>query len=149
MNLLLLRHAEAAPGEDDAARPLTTRGRRQARAMARALRALDLHVDLLLHSPALRTVETAEAVARLADRTALCPELARAPDDTLLACLVGRTVALVGHQPWLGELFALLVGPGARLAFPKGGAVWLRGDPEPGGMEIRAVLPPRVLDALG
>ena len=64
MELLLWRHAEAAAGEPDLARPLTERGRRQAERMARFL-APRLPKDLrIIVSPARRAQETARALGR-------------------------------------------------------------------------------------
>ena len=66
---------------------------------------------------------------------------------------VGERVALVGHQPWLGELvYWLLMGDqanGSGFAFKRGGVAWLEGRPTPGRMMLRAFLPPKVLRGLG
>ena len=55
----------------------------------------------------------------------------------------------VGHEPWLAELVALLCFSDARMAprmpMRKGGVAWLEGIAAPGGMELRAFLPPDVL----
>jgi len=65
----------------------------------------------------------------------------------------GTRIALVGHEPWLTELVAWLTladrAAGSGLRLGKGGVAWLQGRPEPGGMELRALLPPRVLRQLG
>jgi phosphohistidine phosphatase len=81
--------------------------------------------------------------------------LAAAPDGELLSAIAacsGSSVALVGHEPWLSQLLAWLVvgsrDASAGLAFKKGGLAWLSGEPVPGGMRLRAFLPPRVLRAL-
>ena len=53
----------------------------------------------------------------------------------------------------MSELLAwLLTGSpvaGARFAFKKGGVAWLEGPLRPGGMVLRAYLPPKVLRVLG
>src|SRR4030095_13513133 len=73
------------------------------------LQRLKVRFDRLYHSPWLRAVETAELLAPVLDGKAVCsPALARAPSQDVLDALDGRRVALVGHEPWLGELVALL-----------------------------------------
>jgi phosphohistidine phosphatase len=58
--LWLLRHAEAAEGRPDEARPLTPRGLEQARTAGAALRRLGVHLDACLSSPKRRAIETAQ-----------------------------------------------------------------------------------------
>ncbi len=111
MEFILWRHAEAAAGEPDAARPLTERGRRQAERMARFL-APRLPADLrVIVSPARRAQETAralgrsfETVERIAPGCGVAEILDAAgwPESE-------RPVLLVGHQPTLGEVAAKLV----------------------------------------
>ncbi|MET0750644.1 MAG: phosphoglycerate mutase family protein, partial [Solirubrobacterales bacterium] len=56
----LLRHGDAADhAADDASRPLTGKGKRQARTAGAALAALGVGIDACLTSPKLRAVETA------------------------------------------------------------------------------------------
>ena len=81
------------------------------------------------------------------------PALARAPSQDVLDALDGTRVALVGHEPWMGELVAWLT-TGATLhgsvfAFKRGGVAWLEGQPQPGQMVLQAFLPPKVLRKLG
>ncbi len=56
-------------------------------------------------------------------------------------------MVLVGHEPDLGELAGVLLGAPA-LALRKAGCAWLRGEPEPGGMVLRALLSPKIVLAL-
>jgi phosphohistidine phosphatase len=110
--LLLLRHAKAEQdsGEGDFARALTARGRGDAAKMGRALDTHSYIPDLVLCSPAKRTVETWE----LAE-----PELAKAPRVEFLKSLYlasprkifdaigaqdARTVMVVGHNPGMEDL---------------------------------------------
>lgn len=62
-------------------------------------------------------------------------------------------IAVVGHEPWTGELAAWLVLGSPRdasaYALRKGGLAWLRGQPEPGGMRLVAWLAPSALRRLG
>ena len=157
MRLCILRHAIAAdarPGQGDDARPLTAEGRRKFELAASGLRALELRFDLVLHSPLRRAVETAELLRELVDgRTQVTALLAQPPSPELLARIEGERVALVGHEPFVSMLTALLVAGDARrglaLGFKKGGAALLEGRPEPAGMALTAFLPPAALRAIG
>ena len=158
MMLLVVRHAtaeEPGPGMEDAARALTDEGRQRFARTVKGLRALDLSIDLILHSPLLRAVETADLLCRLLDpdgRTGVSAALAAPPSSALLAQLDAPRAAVVGHEPWLSDLVAWLVtgkldlGPG--FALKRGGVAWLEGEPLPGGMTLRAFLPPTVLRSL-
>ena len=160
MQLVLCRHAIAVdPVEElpDAARPLTRRGKERMAEVVRGLRRLGLELDQLRHSPWTRAVETADLLAPLVvGETVVEPLLSRAPGDELLDSLAtaGRTrVALVGHQPWMGELCGWLVFGrkvrGGSLEWKKAGIAWLEGEPRPGGMVLQAFLPPRMTRRLG
>ena len=150
-----IRHGIAVPGSmlmADTERPLTPRGVSAAQA-AQGCR-LKIRFDRLYHSPWRRAVETAELLAPvLAGKAVDSPALARAPSQDLLEILAGERVALVGHEPWLGELVAWLTtgapSDGSAFAFKRGGVAWLEGPPQPGQMVLQAFLPPRVLRTLG
>jgi phosphohistidine phosphatase len=129
MDLLLWRHAEAAPGDPDAARALTEHGRLQAQLMARWL-APRLPANLrLVASPARRAQETALALARSFETT---ESLAPGTDVAALLRIAGwpegkRPVMLVGHQPTLGETAARLIdGRQASWRIGAGAVWWLR-----------------------
>lgn len=159
MDLLLVRHAIAEdrrPDRPDAGRALTEPGRRRFLACVQGLDALGLRLDHVWHSPLLRAEQTAACLAPLLDGQAGSSELLAQPPSRALLELLGQhpdqRVALVGHEPWLGELLSVLLtgrpASAENLSFRKGGVAWLRGDPLPGAMELRALLPPRVLCAL-
>jgi len=156
MELIVVRHATAQPRREDLPdeqRALTPRGRRRFAKAARGLKRLDIRADLLLHSPWLRAVATAELLTGILDgESRVTPSLAEAPSAQLLEELAGlnaERVAIVGHEPWLGELCAWLVagdpGLATRFVLEKGGVAWLCGTPQPGGMRLQAWFPPRVL----
>jgi len=119
--LTLMRHADARwndPALPDLERPLNRRGAAAAEAMARRLLALELVPDLLLASPARRTRQTAEIVARelsLAPRRVVHEEtlyLASAPDMLELAQRTGPRIAhllIIAHNPGVSELVQLLM----------------------------------------
>jgi phosphohistidine phosphatase len=65
-NLILIRHAKASwdnPNPDDFERPITPQGQEDAHAMGTELKKLKIHPDLIVASPAKRTMETAEIIA--------------------------------------------------------------------------------------
>jgi phosphohistidine phosphatase SixA len=112
MRLFIVRHAEAAPGEPDALRPLTAAGRATARALGEQL--ADEGVELVLSSPLLRARETAAEIARAAEAPIEIDDRL-APGATLelvQATVAGRgeTVVAVGHQPDCGEVVLALTG---------------------------------------
>ncbi|MBW2526082.1 MAG: histidine phosphatase family protein [Deltaproteobacteria bacterium] len=153
MDLFVIRHAlaeERRPGLSDAERVLTVRGRRRQTLATTGLQRLGLSFDSLRHSPLARAVQTAELLVPLLQGPCRATEaLARPPGPELLEELEGERAALVGHEPWMGELVAwLLLGtPDAGGAFRlgKGGLAWLEGEPRPGGMRLRALFTPRAL----
>ncbi len=134
MKALLIRHAAAiprgTPGILDAERPLTSSGASKFRAAARGLARIAPHPDVLLTSPLPRAHATAEIAARAFRRIEprIEPALGRPSVDAIVGVLNAHprdaTVALVGHEPLLGDLLAQMLGPGQaeRLAFKKGGA---------------------------
>ena len=117
--LILLRHAEAvSAGADDADRDrtLSERGENEARAAGRWLAEHGLSPDRVLCSPALRTRQTALlalAAATLDGPPQLAEEIYEATPGELLALLDqhddASTVLLVGHNPGVERLVALLV----------------------------------------
>jgi len=139
MDLILWRHADAADGQPDAARPLTARGRKQARAMAQWLQPR-LPGDLrILVSPALRAQETARALPR-AFETHESIAVNQAASAILAASGwpdAAQAVLIVGHQPTLGEIAAqLLSGRPACWHLAKGAVWWLRNRNRGDGTEV-------------
>ncbi|MDQ3002733.1 MAG: histidine phosphatase family protein [Fibrobacterota bacterium] len=138
MKILLVRHGSAGSANpkawpDDDLRPLTAKGRKQFGKAARGLRALGLKPMRILTSPAERTRQTAELLAEaLKLKTASmleAPELHHGvPPEKALARLarmrLPASIALVGHQPWLGEFLSLLIAGDerAQIGLDKGGA---------------------------
>lgn len=114
MDLYLLRHAEAGEAPRDEDRELTERGHEQARAVAAGITWLDLKLDAVITSPLPRARQTAAPVAdalgmRLEESKALAP--GHAP-EAATALLKGRgeRVLLVGHEPQMSGIAALLSG---------------------------------------
>jgi phosphohistidine phosphatase len=133
---VLIRHAQAADAPVDADRPLTERGARRAAAIGAWLARAELVPDRVVVSPARRAEETWEQ-ARSAMPAAAPPVVdGRIHDNTVEALLAVvrdspedvHTVAVVGHNPSVGELAGTLDGGRGDLAdgFPTGGvAVFL------------------------
>jgi phosphohistidine phosphatase len=118
----LLRHGDAAPGSPDADRPLTEKGRAQARAAGAALRVVGIGIDACLTSPKVRALDTARlACEELNDvEPTLEPKLAGGPFDAeALAAGLGDNVMLVGHDPDFSAAVHDLTGAQVRLK--KGG----------------------------
>jgi phosphohistidine phosphatase len=124
--LTLMRHGDARwkdAGLSDIERPLNRRGTTAAEAMARRLLELELVPDLMLVSPARRTQQTAEIVARElsipARRVVREEKLYLAPAIDLLevARETGPRIShllLIAHNPGVSELVALLVPEGGK-----------------------------------
>ncbi len=135
MDLILWRHADAEEpevGQSDMDRPLTARGERQATRVALWLHRQMPDAVRVLVSPAQRAQRTAAKLERkFTTESAIGP----AADATALLGASGwpnsrRTVLLVGHQPALGRLAALLLtGTEAPWTFRKGAVWWLRNRP--------------------
>lgn len=121
MRLVLVRHADAAPGTPDESRTLTAEGREQARRLGDQLRAGGIEPDVVLSSPLLRARETAEALGFGPPESvsALAPG-ATAEDVRAAVENRGETVVVVGHQPDCGRIAAALSG-GEEPPFPPAG----------------------------
>lgn len=128
MQLYLVRHAEASPGNPDELRPLTEEGREQARELGERLKADGVAPAVVLTSPLLRARETGEALARATgSRSEADDRLAPgATAETVRDAVEGRgdQVVVVGHQPDCGRITAALRG-GEEPPFPAGGMVVL------------------------
>jgi len=158
MQLFVIRHAVAedpSPGTDDAARELTEAGKTKLRRAVRGLRALDIRFERILTSPWKRAAQTARQLEAIAAGPPIATDLLTQPPRAELLALIaegGETTAVVGHEPWLGELAAWLAFGDTRhgdaLIIKKCGVLWLEGTAVPGGMQLRAAIPPRLLRAI-
>jgi phosphohistidine phosphatase SixA len=117
--LILLRHAEAVPIEgsgSDLHRPLSARGEQEAQAAGLWLMSHRLRPEQVLCSPSLRTSETARLALAAMDGAPV-PHIEQdiydASPGELLALLDQQgdagTMMLVGHNPGIERLVALLV----------------------------------------
>lgn len=154
MQLYVVRHGiaeDAVPGQDDASRVLTQDGKQKLKRVVKGLRALDIELGRILTSPWERARQTAKLLAKLSAtdpfETALLTQSPKAELLGLLAESVEAT-AVVGHEPWLSELVGWLAfgdtRHGQQVDLKKAGVIWLDGNVIPGGMKLRALLPPSI-----
>jgi phosphohistidine phosphatase len=149
MNLIFWRHAEAAPGYPDLARPLTEKGHKQAKSTGRWLDDMLPRESTILVSPAVRTKQTADALHRQYE---LCDQIA--PDRTVTEMLAvtewpnaERTVVIVGHNPAITQAAAtLLNGNATNWTMQKGGIWWFTNTPNNGELliSLKAVISPKL-----
>jgi phosphohistidine phosphatase len=131
MRVYFLRHGKADRSRwdgDDDARPLTPEGEQAMRREAKAIRAMDLALDLIVTSPLARAHKTAEIVAdelglsgRLVEDDRLAPGFdVRHLEQTLAAHGPAEAVMVVGHEPDFSATIAELIG-GGDVVMKKGG----------------------------
>jgi len=129
MNLVIWRHADAAPGEPDDSRPLTELGRAQAAAVAGWLKSHLPGPHRIIGSPALRARATAGALA--ADYEAV-PGLGYGMESATGQAVLeaagwshgNGTVVFVGHQPTVGRVVSLLLTGSECKCEVFGGSAW-------------------------
>jgi len=160
--LYFIRHALAAErGDawpDDDKRPLTDDGIARMRKAARGLVRLGVKVDIVYTSPLLRARQTAEIVAGALDSRPSLVTIESLAPGAAFAALVGdlekharkTRVALVGHEPGLGELAGRLIGSRHALEFKKGAVCRIDVDqlPPTGPGRLRWFLTSRMLRAI-
>ena len=143
MKLYIIRHAIAVDQatsdyESDSERPLTDKGRKKMRQIAKALRNLGVEFDLILSSPYLRACETAEILAdvfKMKKKLVFSDNLIPLGNPELLIGEINEkysvdSLALVGHEPHLSTLIGMLVTENAKLdiTLKKGGVCYLSAD---------------------
>jgi phosphohistidine phosphatase len=160
--LYLIRHGlaeERGPAwPDDTRRPLTDRGMSRLRREARAMSAAGIVFDVVLTSPLIRTRQTAEILAGgFSPRPPIVIVEALAPDGSPSAVLAAldqqsrrQRLALVGHEPGIGELAARLIGARRPIPFKKGAVCRIDVEmlPPAGPGTLRWFLTPRMVRRL-
>lgn len=133
VRIYLVRHAIAAERgrdwPDDSKRPLIRKGVDRMREAVRGLAELDVRVDVVLTSPFVRAVQTAQIVADgLTPRPAIVETSSLTPDEAPTSILRAlepyrrtKAVALVGHEPGIGRLAGWLLSAAEPIEFKKGG----------------------------
>jgi phosphohistidine phosphatase len=122
MTLYLIRHAQAherGPDyPDDSKRPLVDKGVKQVKSLVKALKALDITVDQLFSSPYTRAAQTAEPLLPQLKKGRHIHYLDHLATNDYAQLLVefkerltknDKVIALIGHEPYLGELAAYLL----------------------------------------
>lgn len=163
LELYLIRHGLAAErGDDypdDSKRPLTSEGIASLRKEAKALDALDIGFDHIITSPLVRARQTADVFAEhlktkpgISNSDALTPagSAASVIQEIVKHARKGR-LALVGHEPNMGELAGRLLGARGAIAFKKGAICRIDFDvlPPKGLGELRWFVTPKMLRKLG
>jgi phosphohistidine phosphatase len=135
MNLFLLRHAKAQPRSPkwrpDSKRPLTPEGESSMFEVARGIKALDVSFDVILTSPYVRALRTAEILAEVYESEKLFETARLAPEAGAKEILdevnenfsAAGEIVLVGHEPFMSRLIStLLTGEdGMAIEFKKAG----------------------------
>jgi phosphohistidine phosphatase len=119
--LYLIRHADALDGDVDAERPLSPKGRRQIKHLARFLKeSKAVEFREVWHSPLVRARQTAAGLAEELGRGDALREMKGLLSDDPPGAIAARLrdaelpLALVGHNPQLESLAALLVSGAAQ-----------------------------------
>jgi len=159
LELYLIRHGVAAERSDeypdDSKRPLTSGGISRLRKEAKALDEMEIGFDHIITSPLVRARQTADVFAELLkSKPSLSQSDALAPAGTpagvmqeLAKYLRKGRIALVGHEPNMGELAARLIGARTPLEFKKGAICRIDFDvpPPKGTGQLRWFVTPRML----
>jgi phosphohistidine phosphatase len=132
--LYVVRHADSPPGANDAARPLSKKGRKQSATIGTFLKHIDIAVDAIWQSNLIRAQQTAEIIAKkLRSKNAPVTVKGLGPDDSVAALhkrlnTFKGNLMIVGHSPSLPNLIPSLLGVGSRrqiVDLKKGGVACL------------------------
>ncbi len=123
MRLYIIRHGiaeDAAPGQPDRDRVLTSKGIKKLKRQASLLARTDLPLDHLLTSPFLRSRQTADLLApafgaAVEEDYLLAPGCSLADLEELARRYDGDRLAIVGHEPDLSELVETLTGASVKM----------------------------------
>lgn len=134
LTLTLIRHGTAGEASRDEDRALTPGGRQEIARVARTLLRTGSRFDVVVSSPLVRAVQTAEIVisclqhaGRVLVDPRLVPEASPLAVVELLRGLAPlRRVALVAHEPILSGLAGLLLGGSLGRGLVKGEAMRIR-----------------------
>ncbi len=161
--LYLVRHAIAAERgpnyPDDRERPLTSEGIARFKRVVEGLKEFDVKLELVLTSPLVRAAHTAELlVAGIGGKPRVEALEALAPGGRMTQVLDAiakfskrfHNIALVGHEPDLGELAVRLLRARGTIEFKKGAvcSIDLDGAMPTGPGTLKWLLPPRALRKL-
>jgi phosphohistidine phosphatase len=161
--LYLVRHGVAEERSvkwpDDSKRPLTSDGMSKMKKSSRGLARVGVRIDVVLSSPLIRTRQTADILSAELDGHPTIVNLeSLAPGATYPALVAdlekharkATRIALVGHEPGIGELAARLIGSRHPIEFKKGSIARIDVDeiPPNGPGDLRWLLPSKFLRSL-
>jgi len=154
MRLYFLRHGEADwPNWDkpDDERPLTERGKKEMRKVAKFFRALDVPLDDILSSPLPRARQTADIVAErfklhVRERDALAGGFSLSGLKELVQEYPVDNLMIVGHEPNFTEVISELTGADCKLS--KGGVALVDLDEETMKGRLFWLFPPKIAKVL-
>jgi phosphohistidine phosphatase len=158
VELYVVRHAHAGdPAKwtgDDARRPLSPKGEAQADRLARHLSTIGLQLDVILSSPKVRAIQTAEPIAKaLGMQVRIDERLGGGLTFEVLERVLAESGSplrpmIVGHDPDFSELVAELAGAQS-IPMRKGALARLDGHRplRSGGCILRWLIPPDTLAA--
>jgi len=149
MQLYFLRHGEADwPNwnKSDDERPLTKRGKKEMREVAKFLDRLKVRPDLIVTSPLPRAAETAEIAAdylkgKLRKDESLAPGFGMTNLRTVLKRHRAKVLMLVGHEPDFTNVISGLTGASVKLS--KAGVALVDVDPEAEEGKLLWLFPPK------
>jgi len=157
LEIYLVQHGESKSNDEDPARPLTDDGRRTVENVGTHLARLGIAFDRVFHSGKLRAQQTAEILAgslkiseKLEARKGLDPLDPVEPTMRWLSEQAQRglrSVAIIGHLPFLDKLASLMVTGNENsgvIAFQYAGVVRLVPKREAEGYRVRWVLAPEL-----
>ncbi|WP_273212272.1 phosphohistidine phosphatase SixA [Helicobacter rodentium] len=125
MRLILVRHAKAEDrekwvGEDDLKRPLTKKGIKQAKKIAKYIGKKYPDVDAIISSLALRACDTAKYISKKQSNSTFFVNPDINPEEGLQGFLEHKdeieedwqTLVIVGHEPSISELVRFICAKG-------------------------------------
>ena len=143
---------------DDNKRPLTDEGMSRMRKSVRGLARIGVSIEVILTSPLVRARQTADIVAGGLDpRPSIVIVDSLAPTGSYAAVVKDLEkharkcrLALVGHEPMIGELAARLIGSRHPIEFKKGAVCRIDLDaiPPSGPGDLRWLLTPKILRSI-
>src|SRR5438477_12860295 len=149
MELYFLRHGEADWSnwnKPDDERPLTKRGKKEMRELAKFLGRLNVEPGLIVTSPLPRALQTAEIAtdylkAKLRKDELLAPGFGMSELRTVLKRHGSKALMLVGHEPDFTNVISGLTG--ASLKLSKAGVALVDVDPDSQEGKVLWLLPPK------
>ncbi len=149
MKVYLVQHGEAMSKEEDPARPLTPRGRKDVESTAKFLNKMDVKVAAIFHSTKLRARQTAEILASYLEVEAKeAKELEPLAEPRIWVERIEKMeedIIIVGHLPHLSRVASLLLCGEEKeiLSFHQGGVICLE---RKNGWKVLFSVPPWVLE---